>query len=316
MKEKIKNGVKELGRAFGFFYPDEIVELKRDGKTYKTLEDPRINHPEDDQLPIIEGKIKDKSDLNQLDEKIEEPDNEDEDAETDDEDDSKLEVGGDYSIITDREDDEMFLVEGDVRSVQRPVSINQMFGKAILAIIIPFVIGYQLFINYLIGLHGWNVYLTMITIFLFAMALFQGNHVKNKTIQTVRTAYRGQISDLEYYIPLREKYLSGKAKDDQNLISDTVQILISHFRPILSENRHMTHEINNIEDRMARAVKMGERKVLTQLVDEGRSKWLYILIGLIVGVIITWILMGGLSPAPPESPGNETAAQIISMMRW
>lgn len=304
-KRKLKRGLLKIGRMFGFGYPEELVVLRHDGSVIKYLEDPDIFFPKDEKLPKLQDDVKTKQDLNQLEKKISLDDD--------------CELNAEHSIIREKKpSSKVHVVNGDVRSHFKSAAPKDYFSVSSAALAVPLIAVYNIILFFAFGVISWSPYLTVVTTFLVSLGIFQGYRTQKGSIQALDVEYRGQVSGLEIFVPLRKKFLKIEPSDDKNMVSDVTQMLISYFRPILGENKSQTEEFINLQDRFKRAKRMGERKTMNQLQDQTKSKWFYILVGLSIGAAVGWILSGGLTAAPPEpvsGSGNETAGVILSAVR-
>lgn len=305
----------KLIRAFGFGYPDQVVVVnKKDDQTY--VEDFEILEKSSRKLPILEKKAKDINDLKELEENIEEPEDlEDQDLDHEEENNetkTKKQLDQVYSMIRDKKSDQIYQVQGKVSEDMKPRAIVDLFPQASIVLLLPGIIIYTMVLLWSFGLIEMGYPETIISVFLFSTLFYQGYHVYNSYISTLDLAYKGQISGHDMYVPKRTKYLRIWSQDDKNLVEKSIGLMISFIRPIMAENKALNSENNNMEDRVQKGIKIGERKVIGAMEKSQVPSWLWLLGLFLAGILVGYLLAGGVQPAP--SPDQSTIIGV--MIRW
>lgn len=294
VKESLKDLYKSLGRAFGFFYPDRLITINKEDKQ-KYFEDPKVKKIEMSKVPQISTKITDIQTLKNINQHLE--DSEDDRDRT-------------YTVIKDRETDKVVVSQGNAEENFKPKKITDFYSQAGMSLFIPGFLIYTMLLIWSFGIISMGYLETMIIVFLGSTMLYQGYHVFNNPIQVLSIAYKGQISNLEYYVPMRSRYLAIHETKDKDLISDTVRTIVSNIRSIMAENVVLNKENNNMESRVQKAIKIGQRKMLGQMKQSSVPGWIWLLLVFSLGFLVGWLFMGGIKPAPEP----ETSRQVIKLI--
>ena len=88
--------------------------------------------------------------------------------------------------------------------------------------------------------------------------------------------------------------------------------MISYIRPILAENQALNSENNNMEDRVQKGIKIGERKVLGKMEKSDVPSWLWLLGLFLAGILVGYLFAGGIKPVPPDQSTTDLIKGVIS----
>jgi len=276
-----KDLLKKIGRMLGFYFPDRLIVARKDQEK-RYLEDPHIKIGDSNKTPRLDKDLTDQATLQNIEEHLEETDNN--------------EDGREYSLAKDNKNDKTISIQGNIKEYFEPRAPSDFYPQSNFIVIGSAIAIYTIILFFAFGVIQLGYLWTSIIVFLGASMVYQGYHIYNSNIQTLNIAYKGQLSNLEFYVPMRREYLAIHETDEQDFKDDNLGMILSFFRSILAENRALSKENNNMESRVQKAFLMGQRKVLGTMRESKVPSWSWMVLSFILGLLFMWLVMGGLTP--------------------
>ncbi|MEM4217636.1 MAG: hypothetical protein QXZ09_06405, partial [Candidatus Methanomethylicaceae archaeon] len=137
---------------------------------------------------------------------------------------------------------------------------------------------------------------------LILMSVFNARYAYSGVINAFTAMEKADVGGLRVFVPAMREYLALQPSENKQIRDSVVSAIVAKIRPLEAENEKLMEELHQVADKVDRAFKLGLRLRNTFIPTLEKLPAPALLIGLFVlGLIIGWILSGGVGIAPPTS---------------
>lgn len=273
--------LRTLARLFGFGYPKRVIQLLDSNDKAITLEDFAVTVNEKGNN---EAKTEEKAEA--------EP----------------KKTFSKISVVTDRRTGETYAIQGDAEALFAPKRPAELYREAGISAVLPGFIIYNILLFWSFdALPPVDPYLmTILGTAMVLMSIFNARYAYMGVINSFAALQKADVGGLKLFVPAMREYLALQPSEDKQLRDAVVSAIVAKIRPLEAANERLMDELQQVADKVDVAFKLGLRLRNTFMPSLERLPAPALLIGLfVVGLVLGWILSGGVGMAPPA---NATAA--------
>ena len=208
------------------------------------------------------------------------------------------------SIITDRETGEVYAIQGDAEALFSPRRPAEIYREAGISAVLPGFIIYNILLFWAFdALPSVDPYLmTIIGTGMVLMSVFNARYAYMGVINSFMALEKANVGGLRLFVPAKREYLALNPSDDKQLRDAVVSAIVAKIRPLEAANEKLMQELHQVADKVDTAFKLGLRLRNTFMPSLEKLPAPALLIGLfLLGLILGWVLSGGVSLAHPAN---------------
>lgn len=213
------------------------------------------------------------------------------------------------SIITACKTKETYAIQGDVDALYVARKPADVFREAGISAVLPGFIIYNVLLFWAFDALP-PVDPTLMTILgtsFVLMSIFNARYAYTGCINVLSALEKADVGGIRLFVPARREYLALQPSDNKQLRDAVVSSIVAKIRPLEAENERLMDEIHQVADKVDRAFKLGLRLRNTFLPTLERIPAPGLLIGIfIVGLVLGWVLSGGVALPGTQPPVNST----------
>ncbi len=213
------------------------------------------------------------------------------------------------SLITDRRTGEVYAVQGDAEALFSPKRPAELYREAGISAVLPGFIVYNILLFWSFdALPPMDPYvMTILGTALVLMSVFNARYAYFGVINHFAALEKADVGGVRVFVPAMREYLALQPSENKQLRDSVVSAIVAKVRPLEAANEKLMEELHQVADKVDTAFKLGLRLRNTFLPTLERIPAPGLLIGIfVVGLVLGWVLSGGVALPGTQSPVNST----------